>query len=90
MNASDYLKLPYQFTIVPDDDGTFMAHVLEFPGCIATGETPAEAITTLFDVAESWLLAMLGSGQAIPEPKGFVLDDAQNAVRVAREATNNG
>ena len=67
-SPADYLKLPYLQTVVPEDDGTFRAEVLEFPGCIATGETRAAAITALQDVAESWLEAMLDSGQPIPAP----------------------
>jgi antitoxin HicB len=41
---------------------------MEFPGCIATGDTPAETFSALEDVACSWLEAALEHNQPIPEP----------------------
>lgn len=29
--------------------------ILEFPGCISTGDTPTEALSALEAVAQSWL-----------------------------------
>lgn len=66
--AAEILKKPYGRTIVPEPDGTFRAEIVEFPGCIATGDTAAEALAKLEDVAESWLEAVLLKTQPIPEP----------------------
>jgi antitoxin HicB len=63
-----YLKQPYTRMVVPDSDGTYRAEILEFPGCIATGDTAAEALATLEEVAEDWLVLALERGQPIPEP----------------------
>lgn len=41
---------------------------LEFPGCLATGDTPAEALDNLEEVAESWIESALANGQRIPDP----------------------
>ena len=64
----DYLGLPYSRVVIPEEDGTFRGEIFEFPGCIATGETEAEALASLKDVALSWLEASLAKGQVIPEP----------------------
>jgi len=63
-----YLKLPYSRVVVPEDDGTFRAEILEFPGCIATGDTEVDALAALKDVALSWLESVVAMGKAVPEP----------------------
>ena len=68
MTPAEYLKRVYSRVVVPESDGTFRSEILEFPGCIATGDTAAEAITNLEEVAESWLESSLARGQLIPEP----------------------
>lgn len=68
MSPTEYLKRPYGRFVVPESDGTFRAEIIEFPGCIATGDTAAEALASLEDVAESWLEATLAKGQKVPEP----------------------
>ena len=67
-DPSAYLRLPYSRVIVPEEDGTFRAEILEFPGCIATGNTEAEALASLRDVAISWLEAVAAMGKPIPQP----------------------
>jgi predicted RNase H-like HicB family nuclease len=66
------LKLPYHWVLRPDDDGTWMGVIMEFPGCIATGDTAAEALGNLATTAESWLLSIIARGQKIPQPSNFV------------------
>jgi antitoxin HicB len=72
MVPADYLKRPYGRTVVPEPDGTFRAEIIEFPGCIATGDTAPEALANLEDVASSWLEATIEKGQRVPDP----IDDA--------------
>ncbi len=67
-NADLYLKKPYTRILIPETDGTFRGEILEFPGCIATGDTPAEALSALEDTAGAWLAAALANGQTIPAP----------------------
>jgi predicted RNase H-like HicB family nuclease len=66
--AREYLSRPYGRVVVPETDGTFRAEIIEFPGCIATGDTAAKALSSLEDVAESWLEATLAKGQRVPDP----------------------
>ena len=66
--AKDYLKLPYMHSVTPQLDGSFHAEILEFPGCIAVGDTMAEAYELLEEIAESWLQANIDAGRSIPEP----------------------
>src|ERR1700730_19134426 len=67
-SVNEYLKKPYGRVVVPESDGTFRAEIIEFPGCIATGDTAAEALASLENVAESWLEATIARGQHVPEP----------------------
>jgi predicted RNase H-like HicB family nuclease len=68
MSPAEYLKKPYGRFVTPDSDGSFRAEIIEFPGCIAVGDTAAEALANLEDVAESWLEATLAKGQRVPDP----------------------
>jgi predicted RNase H-like HicB family nuclease len=71
----NYLKLPYSRILIPDEEsGTFTAEIIEFPGCIAQGDTPHKAYKSLEKVARSWLEAAINLGQEIPSPsldRGF-------------------
>jgi predicted RNase H-like HicB family nuclease len=82
---SEYLKRPYGRVVVPESDGTFRAEIMEFPGCIATGDTAAEALASLENVAESWLEATIARGLYVPEPmedRGF---SGKLVVRLGRD-----
>ena len=68
MTPGEHLKRSYGRFVLPELDGSFRAEIMEFPGCIATGETAAEALSNLENVAESWLEATMAKGQRVPEP----------------------
>jgi predicted RNase H-like HicB family nuclease len=63
----EYLKAPYARILIPETDGTYTAEILEFPGCFAQGETPAETYANLEEAARSWLASALEQKQEIPE-----------------------
>jgi predicted RNase H-like HicB family nuclease/drug/metabolite transporter superfamily protein YnfA len=68
-NLENYLKKPYSRILIPDDEsGTFTAEVLEFPGCIAQGDTAQEAYERLEEAIKAWIEAALELGQEIPPP----------------------
>ena len=66
--TTEYLQRPYARIILPEDDGSFRGEILEFPGCLATGETAAKTLVALEEVAKSWLLSTIERGQSIPQP----------------------
>lgn len=68
--ANEYLKEPFSRVLIPDQEtGTYTAKILEFPGCIAQGNTPAEAYRRLEEAAKGWIDACLSSGKEIPTPQ---------------------
>lgn len=69
MDPRTVLHEPYARVVVPEADGSFTAEILEFPGCVASGATAAEALNELEDVAEDWLIAEVEQGHTIPEPE---------------------
>lgn len=64
----EYLKMPYGRVVVPEADGTYRAEIVEFPGCIAVGDTAVTALANLEEVATTWLEAVLEKGQRVPSP----------------------
>ncbi|HEY6324651.1 MAG TPA: type II toxin-antitoxin system HicB family antitoxin [Thermoanaerobaculia bacterium] len=87
MNAtvSEYLKKPYTRVLIPDaESGTFTAQVLEFPGCVAQGNNPAEAYERLEAAAESWIEAALEMHQEIPQPANDAQFGGKYALRLPR------
>ncbi len=68
MEPSEYLKRPYGRFVVPETDGSFRAEIIEFPGCIATGDSGAEAYANLEEVAASWIEATLARNLRVPDP----------------------
>lgn len=67
-SAAEYLRKPYGRLLMPEEDGTYRAEILEFPGCFAVGETAAEAAENLENAASSWIESNLARGKAVPEP----------------------
>jgi antitoxin HicB len=84
MNARDYLKRPYARRLTPDEGGGYTATIQEFPGLVADGDTAEEAISNLESAAESWIEAVLESGQEIPEPVSFHGYSGKIALRIPR------
>jgi antitoxin HicB len=66
--VKELLRQPYARVILPESDGSFRGEIIEFPGCIAAGDTAGETLLNLEEAATSWLLAALDLGQNIPEP----------------------
>lgn len=64
----EILREPYARILVPEDDGTYSAEILEFHGCFGEGDTAAEAIKDLEDAAVCWIEATIEQGQEIPPP----------------------
>ncbi len=84
MGPDGYLKKPYARVLIPEPDGAFGAKILEFPGCIALGDTVEAALAMLEDVAWSWLEAALDKGRAIPEPMENIEFSGKLVVRLPK------
>jgi predicted RNase H-like HicB family nuclease len=66
------------------DPTNYHAEILEFPGCFAQGDTPADAYATLEKAAESWIDTSISQGQQIPEPSSNVTYSGNIALRMPR------
>jgi predicted RNase H-like HicB family nuclease len=53
-----------------DEDNAFVVDVPELPGCMAHGNTRAEAIPNDDEAVAFWLKTAKEDGALIPEPKG--------------------
>ncbi|MBC8098547.1 MAG: type II toxin-antitoxin system HicB family antitoxin [Armatimonadetes bacterium] len=63
-----YLELRYRIVLIPDPDG-WAAILPELPGCVAAGDTIAEALALLDDAKQGWFISCLQHGDPIPEPQ---------------------
>ncbi|MGD0266541.1 MAG: type II toxin-antitoxin system HicB family antitoxin [Candidatus Methylomirabilota bacterium] len=84
VTPDDYLKSPYARILMPETDGTYAAEILEFPGCFAQGQTPAEAYSNLEEAARGWIAAALEHEQEIPKPTVNQVRSGRLALRLPR------
>jgi predicted RNase H-like HicB family nuclease len=52
------------------DDSSFVVEVPELPGCMADGQTYAEAVTNAEEIIDEWIETARKLGRPIPEPRG--------------------
>jgi len=52
------------------DDASFVVEVPELPGCMADGQTYAEAVANAETVIDEWIETARKLGRPIPEPRG--------------------
>ena len=67
----NYMSMPYTRVVYPisDESGSYyVGSILEFDGCMTTGDTAAEVYELLDDAMEGWLEVKLEHGDYIPEP----------------------
>ena len=84
-SSNEYMKLPYSRVLIRDSEtGTFTALLQEFPGCIAQGNTPAEAYENLEEAARSWVEVALAMGQEIPAPTSVSEYSGKVALRLPK------
>jgi predicted RNase H-like HicB family nuclease len=81
-NIVDYLKEPYARIVVPEHSSGYFAEILEFPGCLATGDTPGEAYENLEGVAVEWIEAEIEKGHEIPPPSSSDSFSGKFALRM--------
>lgn len=74
----------YVRRLLPDEAGGFTATIHELPGCIAEGDSAAEALENLERVALSWMESAKHSGYPISEPMDFSGASGKIALRISR------
>ena len=52
------------------DDSSFVVEVPELPGCMADGQTYAEAVANAEEIIDEWIGTARKLGCPIPEPRG--------------------
>ncbi len=52
------------------DDNSFVVEVPELPGCVADGQTYAEAVKNAEEIIDEWIETARKLGRPIPEPRG--------------------
>lgn len=68
-NLDYYMSLPYRVEIVREqEEGGYVLHCPELPGCITCAETVQEGMEMLEDAKKCWFTACLEDGVPIPEP----------------------
>ena len=78
----EILNKAYARRLIPDEDGGYVASIHEFPGCIAEGDTPEQAIKNLSRAAESWVEVALANGYEIRDPVSFYGYSGKIALRI--------
>ncbi|MBV9470401.1 MAG: type II toxin-antitoxin system HicB family antitoxin [Abitibacteriaceae bacterium] len=53
-----------------NEDGVFVAEVLELPGCMAHGDTQEDALANVKDAIQLWIDTAQEFGDLVPQPKG--------------------
>ena len=56
-----------------EQDGAFVVEVPELPGCMADGQTYAEAVANAETVIDQWVETARSQGRAIPTPRGRLM-----------------
>ena len=79
-----YLSMPYTRELVREDDGSWFARLLEFPGCMTVGDTQEEALVMLDDAMVTWIEAKLRGREAIPEPMTAAEFSGRFVVRLTK------
>src|SRR5260370_14216805 len=68
-DAEYYRSLRYGIALRKDDEGDWIARVEELPGCVAHGDSVAEALEHLEEIKTAWIDDAIESGETVPEPK---------------------
>lgn len=63
----------YKYEIIlywSTEDESYIAEAPELPGCMADGETMAEALENINIVIGEWIETAIELGRPVPKPKG--------------------
>jgi antitoxin HicB len=82
--VAEILARPYTRELINNEDGTWFARVVEFPGCMTEGDTEQEALSNLEDAMVGWVELHLEDGDPIPEPLTIEQYSGKFMLRVAK------
>jgi antitoxin HicB len=85
--VDDYLKLPYEITLVRDDEGGkpgWVARVEELPGCTTRARNPQEAASKVTHLLSDWIAEAIQEGRDVPEPKSGESHSGRLLLRMPR------
>ena len=66
--TSSYEFDDYTIDLAREEDGSYLAEVVEMPGCLAAGEDPNETIALLRDSFDLWTAEAMRAGRSVPPP----------------------
>lgn len=69
----EYLNLPYQLIITPDEDGGYGVEVAELPGCVTYAENWESIPHLVREAMTSWIGSALKHNEPVPEPAAMEL-----------------
>jgi antitoxin HicB len=64
-----YFSKPYPITFYPAEEGGYVAEIEDLPGCLAQGETAAEAAEAIELCKRAWIETAFEDGMEIPLPR---------------------
>ncbi len=88
-HIEEYSNLNYRFSLHRDEEGNYFAEVDEFPGCIADGSSPNEAMGNLREAMKSWVTSRIEAGLEVPEPRDTTNYSGRILVRLPRSLHKN-
>jgi antitoxin HicB len=87
----------YTVDLVREEDGSYLAEVVELPGCLAAGDDPTQAVEMLRGSFGIWIEHATARNRVVPPPARFgpngrllVRLPRSLHVRVARAAARDG
>lgn len=82
--VNEYLAKAYTRELIRNEDGTWLARVMELQGCMSEGKTEKEALKNLGDAMRGWIEVAIEDGDLIPEPLGSRSFSGKFVIRVPR------
>ena len=86
-------QIDYPMVVLPlshENGGGYAAYAVDLPGCIADGETPAQALEELQQAISEWIAEALRLGREVPPPGSATerakRDKAAHGERAASKA----
>ena len=79
------MKLPYRIEIIPDmEEGGYVIHCPELPGCLSSGESVEEAYENIMEAKKEWFESAIEEGITIPEPDSLQQYSGQFKLRIPK------